>query len=287
MDITKFLDRGLHGRLLPQESGSDHTGTGGVEGSVPTDVPRWKRILDIACIVVFLPVLIPLSLCIALLIKLGSSGPVLFRQERVGHMGRRFTCYKFRTMGANSDLIVHYSHVDKLIESNLPMEKLDTHNDSRVIPFGRLLRASGADELPQLINVWKGEMSLVGPRPCLPFEYKKHRAWQKQRFHTLPGLTGLWQVSGKNKTTFVEMIRLDIAYAQRKSLWLDLTIMGRTIPTLIGQIRERRQAKTVVHGRNPTNRAAKRESSEAAKPLYPLHKVMGNVRSGGETWPSK
>jgi hypothetical protein len=115
--------------------------------------------------------------------------------------------------------------------------------DPRIIPFGVFLRASGLDELPQLINVLRGEMSLVGPRPCLPYEYDKYLPWQKERFGTVPGLTGLWQVSGKNKTTFVEMIQLDIKYAKNKTLWWDLKIILMTIPALVIQMLETRQAR--------------------------------------------
>ena len=108
----------------------------------------------------------------------------------------------------------------------------------RLIPFGRLLRASGLDELPQLINVLRGEMSFVGPRPCLPSEYNRYLPWQKERFHTLPGLTGLWQVSGKNRTTFNEMIDFDIQYVRERSLWLDLKIMLKTIPVVMAEVRD-------------------------------------------------
>jgi lipopolysaccharide/colanic/teichoic acid biosynthesis glycosyltransferase len=118
------------------------------------------------------------------------------------------------------------------MESNAPMTKLDTRGDARVIPLGGMLRSTGLDELPQLINVFRGEMSLVGPRPCLPKEYDKHLPWQKERFRTLPGLTGLWQVSGKNRTTFNEMIELDLKYVRTRSLWLDLKILFRTIPVV-------------------------------------------------------
>jgi len=125
---------------------------------------------------------------------------------------------------------------------------MDSNGDPRIIPFGLLLRSSGLDELPQLINVLRGEMSLVGPRPCLSYEYEKYLPWQKERFTTVPGLTGLWQVSGKNRTTFVEMIQLDITYARSKTLWLDLKIILQTIPALIIQMLEaRRTKKTISH----------------------------------------
>ena len=120
------------------------------------------------------------------------------------------------------------------------MVKMDARGDSRLIPGGRLIRASGLDELPQIINVLRGEMSLVGPRPCVPYEYEKYTAWQRNRFRAVPGLTGLWQVSGKNRTTFDEMIRLDIHYAQNKSLSLDLRIMLNTLPALLVQLLDTR-----------------------------------------------
>jgi lipopolysaccharide/colanic/teichoic acid biosynthesis glycosyltransferase len=123
------------------------------------------------------------------------------------------------------------------------MIKMDEHGDSRIILFGRWLRSSGLDELPQLINVLRGEMSLVGPRPCLPYESDKYLPWQKDRFLAMPGLTGLWQVSGKNRTTFVEMMRLDIKYVGNKSLWLDLKIILKTIPVLMIQMWDSRKKR--------------------------------------------
>jgi exopolysaccharide production protein ExoY len=125
----------------------------------------------------------------------------------------------------------------------VPMTKMDVKGDPRIIPFGSILRSSGLDELPQLINVLKGEMSLVGPRPCTEYEFEQFQPWHKQRFRALPGLTGLWQVSGKNKTTFNEMINLDIYYANHATFWFDLKIMCKTIPVLFGQVKEM-QSKT-------------------------------------------
>jgi lipopolysaccharide/colanic/teichoic acid biosynthesis glycosyltransferase len=203
----------------------------------------WKRALDAFLILLALPFLIPLALLIALLIRCASAGPVLFRQERVGYMGRRFGCFKFRTMFVNSGTITHEGHLRELMTSNTPMQKMDSKGDPRIIPFGVLLRASGLDELPQLINVLRGEMSLVGPRPCLPYEYDQYLPWQKERFQTVPGLTGLWQVSGKNKTTFVEMIQLDIRYAKNKTLGWDLKIILLTVPVLIMQMLEAKRAR--------------------------------------------
>jgi lipopolysaccharide/colanic/teichoic acid biosynthesis glycosyltransferase len=204
-------------------------------------VLRWKRTLDIVVVLLALPLLIPLVTVVAVLIRVVSAGPVLFKQERVGYLGRRFLCFKFRTMFVGADAVVHEGHLRQLMDSNTPMTKMDSEGDPRIIPFGRLLRASGLDELPQLINVLRGEMSLVGPRPCLPYEFDKYLPWQRERFTSLPGLTGLWQVSGKNRTTFVEMIQLDIRYAREKSLWFDILILLRTVPALITQIWETRR----------------------------------------------
>jgi lipopolysaccharide/colanic/teichoic acid biosynthesis glycosyltransferase len=198
-------------------------------------IPFWKRTLDIVCTVAAAPVWLPLGLLIAAVIKIVSPGPVFFRQERVGYLGRRFWCLKFRTMAVNADTRVHQGHLERLMSSDCPMTKLDNAGDSRLIPFGLFLRTLGLDELPQLLNVLKGEMSLVGPRPCLPYEYEKYLPRHRQRCATLPGLTGLWQTSGKNRTTFEEMIDLDVHYARHKSLLMDIKIMALTLPAIIGQ----------------------------------------------------
>ena len=222
---------------------------------VPTVAkPQWKRTLDITLIIVALPLLLPLIILIGLLIRIVSKGPILFKQERIGYLGERFLCYKFRTMFVNSDTTVHQGHLNQLMNSDAPMLKMDLHGDPRIIPFGKLLRASGLDELPQFINVLRGEMSLVGPRPCVPYEYEKYLTWQRERFNTVPGLTGLWQVSGKNRTTFTEMIQLDIKYVRSKTLWLDLKIILKTIPALIIQIWETRvKGKSITHIGKPKN----------------------------------
>jgi lipopolysaccharide/colanic/teichoic acid biosynthesis glycosyltransferase len=153
--------------------------------------------------------------------------------------------FKFRTMFVNACTTSHQEHLQQLMNSNTPMLKMDSRGDPRIVPFGWLLRASGLDELPQLINVLRGEMSLVGPRPCLPYEYDNYLPWQKERFGTVPGLTGLWQVSGKNQTTFSEMILLDIKYAKSKTLGGDLKIMLMSIPALIIQMLETRRAMQI------------------------------------------
>jgi lipopolysaccharide/colanic/teichoic acid biosynthesis glycosyltransferase len=141
-------------------------------------------------------------------------------------------------MKVNADNRAHKEYLRELIHSEVPMTKMDAKGDARLIPMGAFLRSTGLDELPQLINVLRGEMSIVGPRPCIPYESDNYLPWQRERFDTLPGLTGLWQVSGKNKTTFNEMVNLDIAYVRNKSLWLDIQIILKTVPALISQVRE-------------------------------------------------
>ncbi|HEV2319527.1 MAG TPA: sugar transferase [Verrucomicrobiae bacterium] len=205
--------------------------------------PLWKRAFDIGLILLALPLLIPLVLATCALIRVVSKGPVLFKQERIGRGGEKFLCFKFRTMFTGTNSASHEGHLRHLIESNAPMTKLDAGGDKRIIPFGVFLRATGLDELPQLINVFRGDMSIVGPRPCLPYEFKYYRPDQYERFNVVPGLTGLWQISGKNKTTFQEMIRLDIEYSRRRSPVLDVGIIFRTLPTLLNQVRDTRDKK--------------------------------------------
>lgn len=230
--------------------------------SAAPGIPRWKHVLDICLVLAAVPLLFPLMLMIAAFIWMVSPGPILFKQERVGYRGRRFLCFKFRSMSVGADTSVHRGHLKRLMESNTPMVKMDAHGDSRVIAFGSVLRCLGLDELPQIFNVLRGEMSLVGPRPCLPYEYEGYLPWQRERFDTLPGLTGLWQVSGKNRTTFVEMVQLDIRYARTKKVSLDLLILLKTIPALIGQMqdaRKRRKARSIEQRQDPvvTDRPAK------------------------------
>jgi exopolysaccharide production protein ExoY len=218
-------------------------------------LPHWKRVIDIMFCLAAMPVLAFCALLTAAVMALVSPGPVFFRQERVGYRGRRFMCFKFRTMHVGSDSKIHQQHCDQLIHSNAPMVKMDARGDSRLIPGGRLIRASGLDELPQIINVVRGEMSVVGPRPCVPYEYEQYLPWQRARFNVAPGLTGLWQVSGKNRTTFEEMIRLDLRYAEKRSLWLDLGIMFLTVPALLKQLRGANSRPMAPAGAGSSERA--------------------------------
>lgn len=201
-------------------------------------IPSWKRSLDISCVVLSLPVLLPVMIAIAVWIKLVSSGPILFCQERVGYRGKSFQILKFRTMKAKAETLSHERHLEGLIQADCPMTKLDVSGDPRIIRGGRLLRATGLDELPQLFNVLQGEMTLVGPRPCTPNEFRRDQRWQQARTNVVPGLTGYWQVNGKNKTTFTEMINLDIFYTENMSLRLDLAILLRTVPAIFGEFLE-------------------------------------------------
>lgn len=202
-------------------------------------IPVWKRTIDIAGASVGVILLSPLFLLIAGYVKLLSPGPVIFRQVRVGYKGRPFTCLKLRTMHLGADSAgVHRDYYSDLMQSNRPMEKLDSRRDSRIIAGCRILRRAGIDELPQLINVLRGEMTLIGPRPCIPYEAARYLQWHSNRFDVLPGMTGLWQVSGKDHLSFEKMIRLDIRYARTMSLWTDLKILLFTVPAILGMVLE-------------------------------------------------
>ena len=199
-------------------------------------LPAWKRSLDLVFCAAVFPVFTLVTLFMALMVRLTSPGPVLFKQERIGLGGRRFKIYKFRTMHVAADTRGHQQHFTALMTSNAPMQKLDAKGDSRLIAGAWLIRATGLDELPQIINVLRGEMSVVGPRPCIPYEYEHFTPAQRRRCESVPGLTGLWQVSGKNRTTFEQMIAFDCEYGQRRSLWLDVKIIFLTPVALLVQV---------------------------------------------------
>ena len=205
-----------------------------------TELPGWKLVLDPSCILLSLPCWLAIMIGVALWIKIASPGPVFYRQERVGYRGKRFMMFKFRTMMVNVDTLCHEHYLERLIQANCPMTKLDASGDPRIIRGGRILRATGLDELPQLFNVLRGEMSLVGPRPCTPYEFQRYQTWQQERVNSPPGLTGYWQVNGKNKTTFSEMVQMDILYGRNMSLRQDLAIMLKTLPAILVQLREGR-----------------------------------------------
>jgi len=229
---TNFVKKTSHIKIEEERENRSKTAMP-LEPVLGCPIPVWKRGLDIFGSLAGLILLSPFFLVVALFIKSVSPGPVFFTQKRIGYLGKPFTFWKFRTMYINSDAADHRKYVQNLIKNEQPMDKLDKKN-SQIIPFGKILRGSCIDELPQLLNVLKGEMSLVGPRPCVPYEFEAYHLWHKQRFDTLPGMTGLWQVKGKNRTTFKEMVRLDIAYEKRLSVWQDLMILFYTIPSIFG-----------------------------------------------------
>lgn len=226
---------------------------------LPSFLPAWKRTMDIFGASLGLALFSPFLLLHTLIIKVISPGPVFFRQRRIGHLGRPFTMWKLRTMDVGVDTSCHRRHVSQLISSankrnmERPMTKLD--NDAQIIPGAMLLRKLCLDEVPQLINVLRGEMSLVGPRPPLTYEVEEFLKWQHRRFDVLPGMTGLWQVSGKNRLTFSRMVRLDIQYARQRSFSLDLIILLKTPLAIISQIRDslalqREKKRLVAEGEN-------------------------------------
>jgi len=233
-------------------------------------VPSWKRGLDCTLVLLTAPVWVPLGALIAAWVKLVSPGPALFRQERVGHMGTRFLCLKFRTMKVNADSTIHREHLHHLINSNRPMKKLDATGDSRLIAGGLWLRTLGVDELPQILNVLRGEMSLVGPRPSTAYEYDMFQPRHRRRCETLPGLTGLWQVKGKNRTTFEKMMELDLAYVETKSLFLDVKIIAATLPAILQQVLD------VQTGRRA---AAKAQPAETVARVLPDPGARGRVHT--------
>jgi lipopolysaccharide/colanic/teichoic acid biosynthesis glycosyltransferase len=197
--------------------------------------PRWKRTLDIIFVLVTLPFWLPLMAVVMGVIRLNSRGPVFYRQRRIGYRGKQFMLFKFRTMYVNAETRSHEDYFASLVRAEVPMIKLDAAGDPRLIPWARFLRASGLDELPQIFNVLRGDMSLVGPRPCLPSEFNRYEVWQQGRVNAPPGLTGYWQVNGKNKTTFNQMVFMDLFYVDKMSIWFDLAIISKTIPVLISE----------------------------------------------------
>ena len=202
--------------------------------------PVWKRTLDMALVAITLPLWLPLMAMLAVVLKCASPGPLLYRQKRVGLGGRTFACLKFRSMKVNAQTQVHEDYLKRLIDTNCPMTKLDAAGDSRLIPMGRFFRSTGLDELPQIFNVIQGQMSLVGPRPCTPHEFSSAPELLSPRVAVPPGITGYWQVNGKNKTTFRRMLEMDEFYANHLSLALDLKILFWTAPSILGQIFESR-----------------------------------------------
>jgi exopolysaccharide biosynthesis polyprenyl glycosylphosphotransferase len=196
-----------------------------------------KRTMDIAGSILALIVFSPLFVAIALAIKLSSKGPILFRQDRVGQYGKSFTFLKFRSMHCASDHSLHKEYVRRLIAGKTdpkqskggPKGVYKLVADPRVTRVGEFLRKTSLDEFPQFLNVLKGEMSLVGPRPPIPYEFESYDIWHRRRvLEVKPGITGLWQVTARSRTKFDDMVRLDLRYAKAWSLWLDIKILLQT-----------------------------------------------------------
>jgi len=223
-------------------------------------VPRWKSGLDLVCILLSLPIWLPLMLLLMLLTRIASPGPVFYRQKRVGLDGKHFFIWKFRTMKVSAETQTHERYFEELMRNDCPMTKLDAYGDRRLAPFGRILRASGLDELPQIFNVLCGEMSLVGPRPCTPNEFAHYEPWQRERVNGLPGLTGYWQINGKNKTTFNEMIVMDLFYLKNLSLLLDLKIMFKTCSVV---------AEQMVESKRPAQHNERDDTLRTPAPILP------------------
>ena len=204
--------------------------------AVPISAVLFKRIFDVGFSLLLLGLTLPTLFIAAFCIRLTSRGPVLFRQSRVGLGGREFTMFKFRTMTVSSEE-VHRRYAEEWIRAGEDARQdhgaFKIAADPRITFVGRLLRKFSLDELPQLWNVLVGDMSLVGPRPALPYEVALYEAWHRQRLNALPGLTGLWQVSGRNQLTFDQMVEFDLKYIRTWSLLGDLKILLRTIPVVV------------------------------------------------------
>jgi lipopolysaccharide/colanic/teichoic acid biosynthesis glycosyltransferase len=204
-----------------------------------------KRVIDLTLAAFLAVVSLPLVVLVAILIKRDSPGPVLFVQERVGARRRRsqrgpavwevthFKVYKFRSMIQNASESLHQAHTLAFVEERLAATEIKLTEDPRVTRIGRLLRRTSLDEWPQLLNVLKGEMSLVGPRPVPVYEAAAYSDWHWERLAALPGITGWWQVHGRGRVTFSQMIRMDVEYVRHQSLWLDIKILFATIPAVV------------------------------------------------------
>ncbi len=201
-----------------------------------------KRAIDIIVSTVLLTLASPLMLITALAVKLSSPGPVIFRQMRIGRGGKPFPFYKFRSMRCDNDDAIHREYVknhihgrhDQINEGDADKPVYKLQSDTRVTAVGRIIRRTSIDELPQLFNVLSGEMSLVGPRPPIPYEIEDYQLWHMRRLQEVrPGITGLWQVEGRSMTTFDEMVRLDLRYIRNWSLWLDIKILFKTVIVVI------------------------------------------------------
>jgi len=238
IELVKHVHMSVH--LFPK---NNNLGTGITDLTLYPDLPpqspsrkaaqTLKRLIDVVGTLILISLFAPVMALIALVIKLNSKGPVIFRQVRVGHQGRLFSFWKFRSMYVGNDATIHKEYVTNFISNDQPANEGEAVykivDDPRVTPVGRFLRKTSLDELPQLWNVLRGDMSLVGPRPPVPYEFDCYALWHRRRvLEVKPGITGLWQVMGRSRISFNEMVRLDIRYVQQWSLWLDFKILLQT-----------------------------------------------------------
>jgi lipopolysaccharide/colanic/teichoic acid biosynthesis glycosyltransferase len=237
LGIEQIHKISLSFHVFPDETTAAPAGNGSGSGASPLEeAPRGfaktvKRAIDIAGSAVLILLSSPVLLAVALAVKLTSRGPVLFRQTRIGRYGIPFTFLKFRSMYQGNDPAIHQQFVTRFIKGELDSTTAEYKltADPRVTPVGRFLRKSSLDELPQLFNVLRGHMSLVGPRPPVPYEFESYQTWHRRRLvDAKPGITGLWQVAGRSRVGFDDMVRLDLRYARAWSLWLDLKILFET-----------------------------------------------------------
>lgn len=245
LDIQQFSQIGMSFHVYPE--GSNHDPKNGLGNAVlypdllkqeqhRKHLLAVKRVIDIMGSGAAIVLLSPLFLVTALLVKLSSSGPVIYRQRRLGQFGQPFELLKFRSMRVDSDTQVHQEFMKSVIAGNHDAKSHDGEKpvykmtyDQRITSIGKVLRRSSLDELPQFLNVLRGEMSLVGPRPPLMYEYEEYQLWHRRRvLEAQPGITGLWQVQGRSRISFNEMVRLDLRYVRTWSLWLDFWIMLKT-----------------------------------------------------------
>jgi lipopolysaccharide/colanic/teichoic acid biosynthesis glycosyltransferase len=258
---VEIIFRKLHGRIIgaidaewvkmikvsfhvfPEENGTSMINSGLFNIALYPDLSKpsiskqatssMKKLMDVMISACALLVFTPMFLIISAAVKLTSEGPVFFKQERMGLNGKTFTFLKFRSMYTNSDNKRHKDYIKKFISEgkdsgNAPGE-YKIRNDPRITPIGNILRKTSIDELPQFINVLMGDMSLVGPRPPIPYEFELYDIWHKRRLLSVkPGITGLWQVTGRSTTTFDDMVRLDLKYINEWSLWLDIKLLLKT-----------------------------------------------------------
>lgn len=200
-----------------------------------------KRCIDIVGSLGAILLFSPIFIVLAILVKCSSKGPILFRQTRIGQFGKKFTFLKFRSMRVNNDATIHKEFITKFIAGNGEKQQsgeaavFKLTKDPRITPVGRFIRRTSLDELPQFFNVLMGEMSLVGPRPPLPYEFEVYDVWHRTRvFEVRPGITGLWQVNGRSKTNFDDMVRLDLQYARTWTIWMDIKILAKTPKAVLG-----------------------------------------------------